>query len=124
MIQAGSFLSISDNSGAKKVQCIKVLNKHPKSFAFLGDFVMVTVKELRSKGNLKVKKKDVCLGLLFRAKYRQKRVDGRFFNFFNNSLILLNKNFKPLGTRFFGPVPKELRKQKKIKILTLGSKYF
>ena len=94
MLRVGSFFIISDNSGAKKVQCIKVLKKHPKSAAFLGDFVIVSVKELRSKGNLKVKKKDVCLGLIFRTKYKTKRFDGRAFNFFSNSVILLNKSLK------------------------------
>lgn len=123
MLRVGSFFIISDNSGAKKVQCIKVLKKHPKSAAFLGDFVIVSVKELRSKGNLKVKKKDVCLGLVFRTKYKTKRFDGRAFNFFNNSVILLNKSLKPYGTRFFGPVVKELKK-KKLKVSSLSSNFF
>jgi len=124
MIQVGSQLNVSDNSGAKKVECIKVLGKHSKSPAFLGDLVVVSVKQLRSKGNLKVKKKDICLGLIFRTKYRKHRLDGRFFNFFDNTIVLLNRNFKPYGTRFFGPVAKELRKQKKLKIFSLGSNYF
>lgn len=124
MLKVGSFLNVADNSGAKKVQCIKILNKHPKSSAFLGDIIVVSVKNLRAKGNLKVKKKDVCLGLVFRIKYQKKRLDGRFFKFFNNFVILLNRNFKPYGTRFFGPVVKELRKQKKLKIASLGSNYF
>lgn len=124
MLKVGSFLNVSDNSGAKKVQCIKVLNKHPKSSAFLGDLIVVSVKGLRSKGNLKVKKKDVCLALVFRVKYKKKRLDGRFFKFFDNVVILLNRNFKPYGTRFFGPVVKELRKQKKVRVGSLGSNYF
>lgn len=124
MLQVGSQLNVSDNSGAKKVECIKVLNKHPKSFAFLGDLVVVSVKSLRSKGNLRVKKKDVCLGLVFRIKYKTKRLDGRSFNFTENSVILLNRSFKPYGTRFFGPVIKELRKQKKLKVSLLGSNFF
>ena len=69
MLQAGTFLQVSDNSGAKLVQCIKVLKKHPKSFGFLGDLVIVSVKSLRTKGNLRVKKKDVCLALIFQTKY-------------------------------------------------------
>lgn len=124
MIQVGSKLKVSDNSGARKVECIKVLGKHSKSFGFLGDLIVISVKQLRSKGNLKVKKKDVCLGLIFKTKYKTTRFDGRFFNFFENTIILLNKNFKPYGTRFFGPIPKELRKQKKLKILSLGSQFF
>lgn len=124
MLQVGSRLNVSDNSGAKKVECIKVLGKHSKSPAFLGDLIIVSIKQLRSKGNLKVKKKDVCLGLVFRTKYRKQRLDGRLFNFFDNTIILLNKSFKPYGTRFFGPVAKELRKQKKLKISVLGSNYF
>ena len=121
MLQVGSKLDVSDNSGAKKVECIKVLNKHSKSFAYLGDFVIVSVKQLRLKGNVKVKKKDICLGLIFRTKYQKKRLDGRFFKFNTNSVILLNKNFKPYGTRFFGPVAKDLRQQKKLKISLLRS---
>lgn len=124
MFQVGSKLNISDNSGAKKVECIKVLGKHSKSPAFLGDLIVVSVKNLRSRGNLKVKKKEVCLALVFRSRYKTVRVDGRFFNFFDNTAILLNRNFKPYGTRFFGPVAKELRKQKKLKISSLGSNFF
>ena len=124
MLRVGSKLNISDNSGAKKVECIKVLGKHPKSAAFLGDFIIVSVKQLRSKGNLKVKKKDICIGLVFKIKYKTLRLDGRLFKFFNNTVILLNRNFKPYGTRFFGSVTKELRKQKKLKISLLGSNYF
>lgn len=124
MLRVGSKLNISDNSGAKKVECIKVLGKNSKSAAFLGDFIIVSVKQLRSKGNLRVKKKDICLGLVFKIKYKTVRLDGRFFKFFNNTVILLNRNFKPYGTRFFGAVTKELRKQKKLKISLLGSNYF
>lgn len=124
MLKVGSYLNVSDNSGAKKVQCIKILNKHPKSSAFLGDLIVVSVKALRNKGNLKVKKKEVCLALIFRIRYKKKRLDGRFFKFFDNVVILLNRNFKPYGTRFFGPVVKEMRKQKKLRISSLGSNYF
>jgi large subunit ribosomal protein L14 len=124
MLQVGSQLNVSDNSGAKKVECIKVLGKHSKSPAFLGEFVVVSIKELRLKGNLKVKKKDICIGLIFRTKFKKSRIDGRYFKFFDNTLIVLNRSFKPYGTRFFGPVAKELRKQKKLKISLLGSNYF
>ena len=115
MLQTGTFLQVSDNSGAKLVQCIKVLKKHPKSFGFLGDLVIVSVKSLRTKGNLRVKKKDVCLALIFQTKYRVSRV---------NSVILLNKALKPYGTRFFGPLFKELRSKKKLKIILLGKDFF
>lgn len=124
MLQVGTKLNISDNSGAKKVECIKILGRHSFSPGTLGDLIVVSVKRLRSKGNLRVKRKDVCFGLIFRIKYRTSRVDGRSFNFFNNSVILLNKNLKPYGTRFFGPVVKELRKQKKLKLSFLGSNHF
>jgi large subunit ribosomal protein L14 len=123
MLQVGSFFNVSDNSGAKKVQCLKILKKHSKSAGFLGDFIIITVKKLRSKGNLKVKRKDICLGLIFRTKYRKSRVDGRSFKFFDNTVILLNKSLKPYGTRFFGPVAKELKKRK-LKIIVLSSNYF
>jgi|694.fasta_scaffold01899_12 large subunit ribosomal protein L14 len=124
MIQVGSKLNVSDNSGAKRVQCIKILGKHSKSPGFLGDFIVVSVKQLRSKGNVKVKKKEVCLGLVFRMKFKKLRLDGRMFNFFDNTVILFSRSFKLYGTRFFGPIAKELRKQKKFKILSLGSNYF
>jgi large subunit ribosomal protein L14 len=123
MLQMGSVFNLADNSGARKVECIKVLKKHPKSAAFLGDFIIVSVKQLRSKGNLRVKKKDVCLALVFRTRYRKKRLDNRFFFFFNNVVILLNNSLKPYGTRFFGPVVKELKK-KKLKVIALSSNYF
>jgi large subunit ribosomal protein L14 len=124
MIQAGSFLQVSDNSGAKNVQCIKVLKKHSKSPAFLGDLVIVSVKNLRTKGNLRVKKKDVCLAVVFKLKYKTSRLDKMFFKFKSNTVILLNKSFKPYGTRFFGPLFKELRSQKKLKVALLGKDFF
>ena len=124
MLQAGTILQVSDNSGAKKVQCIKVLGKHPKSPAFLGDLVIVSVKSLRSKGNLRVKRKDVCLAIVFKIKYKTSRLDQMFFKFKRNTVILLNKAFKPYGTRFFGPLFKELRTQKKLKITLLGKNFF
>lgn len=123
MILVGSKLKVSDNSGAKRVQCIKILGKHSKSPGVLGDFIVVSVKQLRSKGNIRVKKKDICLGLIFRTKFKKFRLDGRIFNFFNNTVILLSRSFKLYGTRFFGPIAKELRKQKKFKVLSLGYNY-
>jgi large subunit ribosomal protein L14 len=124
MLQVGSFLQVSDNSGAKKVECIKVLGKHSYSPGFLGDLIIVSVKKLRSKGNLRVKKKDICLAVVFKTKYKNIRIDKMSFNFKNNSVILLNKSFKPYGTRFFGSLPKELRNQKKLKIGLLGREFF
>jgi large subunit ribosomal protein L14 len=124
MLQVGSRLNVSDNSGAKKVECIKVLGKHSKSPASLGGLVVVSVKRLRSKGNMRVKKKTICLGIVFKTKFKKQRLDGRFFSFFNNTVILLNSSFKPHGTRFFGSVIKELRDQKKLKITLLSFNYF
>jgi len=124
MLQVGSTLQVSDNSGAKKVECIKVLGKHSKSAAFLGDLIIVSVKSLRSKGNLRVKKKDICLAVVFKTKYKTCRSDKMSFKFKSNSVILLNKSFKPYGTRFFGALPKELRNQKKLKIALLGREFF
>jgi len=123
MLQMGTHLSISDNSGARKIECIKVLNKHPKASAFLGDLIVISVNKLRRKGNIKVKRKDICLCVIFRTKYRKFRLDGRSFNFFDNSGILLSRNFKPYATRLFGPIVKELRRQKKLKMVSLGSKF-
>ena len=86
--------------------------------------IIVSVKSLRTKGNLRVKKKDVCLALIFQTKYRVSRVDKMFFKFKVNSVILLNKALKPYGTRFFGPLFKELRSKKKLKIILLGKDFF
>ena len=121
MVQPLSILNVSDNSGAKTVQCIKVLGKHKRSSGSINDFVVVSVKTLRKKGNLKIKRKEICLGLIIKLKKKVKRSGGFFFNFDKNSVILLDKSFKPIGTRIFGSVSKELKKHKKFKIISLSS---
>jgi large subunit ribosomal protein L14 len=123
MIQPKSKLIVVDNSGASIVECIKVCNKSGRSVGNLGELLIVSIKKLRNKGNIKVKKKEISTALIFRTKFRKNRIDGRNFKFNRNTVILLSKSKKPLGTRIFGPVVKELRKQNQFKILSLASKF-
>jgi large subunit ribosomal protein L14 len=124
MIQPGTKLYVSDNSGAKIVECIRILSKSGRSPGHRGDFAVVSVKELRKKGNIKVKKKEVCLALILRVAKTQHRFDGRHVVFNNNACILLNRKKVPYGTRVFGPILKEFRKQKKVKLLSISSSHF
>ena len=124
MIQPGTKLNVSDNSGAKIVECIRILGKSGRSPGRRGELAVVSVKELRKKGNIKVKKKEVCLALILRVSKTQRRVDGRNVIFNGNSCILLNKKEVPYGTRVFGPVLKEFRNQKKVKLLAISSSHF
>ena len=98
----------------------------PAFFIMAGLFEMITypVKELRKKGNIKVKKKEVCLALILRVSKKNNRVDGRQVVFSRNTCMLLNRKSVPYGTRVFGPVLKEFRKQKKIKLLMVSSSHF
>jgi large subunit ribosomal protein L14 len=123
MIQPKTKLFVVDNSGASIVECIKVCNKSGRSIGNLGELIIASIKRLRNKGNIKVKKKEIVTGLIFRTKFKNKRIDGRNFKFNKNTVVLLSKNQKPLGTRIFGPVVKELRKDNKFKILSLASKF-
>ena len=123
MLQPKSKIKVFDNSGARLVETIKIVNKSGRSAGHLGEFAIVSIKKLRTKGNIKVKKKEILLALIFRTKRNIKRIDGRNFKFLQNAVILLSRNKKPLGTRIFGPVVKELRKGNQFKILSLSSKF-
>ena len=124
MIQNGSILKVIDNSGAKYVRCLKVLNK--KKIGYLGDLIILSILSLRrGRGRkIRVKRKDICLGLISSTKYKNSRLSGNFFKARINSVILLNKQKKPIGNRVFGLVFKELRLKKKFKTLSLSSKVF
>ena len=124
MIQPGTKMYVSDNSGAKIVECIRVLGKSGRAIGQRGDLSVVSVKELRKKGKIKVKKKEVCLALILRVSKKNNRVDGRQVVFSRNTCMLLNRKSVPYGTRVFGPVLKEFRKQKKIKLLMVSSSHF
>lgn len=122
MIQNCTILKVIDNSGAKYVRCIKVLKK--KKVGYLGDLIIVSVLSLRrGRGRkIRVKRKELCLGLISSIKYNLGRVDGQFIKAQSNSVILLNRKKKPIGNRVFGLVFKELRLKKKFKTLSLASK--
>ncbi len=118
MIQMQSILEIADNSGAKKVMCIKVLGGSHHMVAKLGDVIVVSVKEAIPGG--KVKKGDVYKGVIVRTKTGVVRPDGSTIKFDKNALVLLNKQDEPIGTRVFGPVTRELRAKKYVRIMSLA----
>lgn len=118
MIQASTVLDVADNSGAKKVQCIKVLGGSRRRYASLGDIIVVSVKEAIP--NAKVKKGDVQKAVVVRTKSEVARPDGSYISFDGNSAVLINKDEEPIGTRIFGPVARELRARKFMKIISLA----
>ena len=118
MIQMQSILEVADNSGAKKVMCIKVLGGSHHMVAKLGDVIVVSIKEAILGG--KVKKGDVYKGVIVRTKTGVVRADGSTIKFDKNALVLLNKQDEPIGTRVFGPVTRELRAKKYVRIMSLA----
>ena len=118
MIQATTVLDVADNSGAKKVQCIKVLGGSRRRYASVGDIIVVSVKEATP--NSKVKKGDVQKAVVVRTKREVARPDGSSIKFDVNSAVLINKDEEPIGTRIFGPVARELRARKFMKIISLA----
>lgn len=117
MIQMQSVLDVADNSGARKVMCIKVLGGSHRRYAYTGDIIKVSVKEALPKS--KVKKGEVKDAVVVRTKYRIKRPDGSVVRFDGNAVVLINKSGEPIGTRIFGPVTRELR-EKYMKIISLA----
>ena len=118
MIQTETVLSIADNSGAKKVLCIKVLGGSKKRYARIGDIIKVTVKDAIPRG--KVKKGDVYDALVVRTKHGVRRADGSLIRFDGNAAVLLDNKKEPIGTRVFGPVTRELRAKNYLKIISLA----
>lgn len=118
MIQMQSVLNVADNSGAKKVMCIKVLGGSHHMIASLGDVVVVSIKEAIPGG--KVKKGEVHRALIVRTKKGMSRPDGSNIKFDGNAVVLLNKQGEPIGTRVFGPVARELRAKRFLKIVSLA----
>ncbi len=118
MIQMQTVLSVADNSGAKKVQCIKVLGGSHRRYAAIGDVIKVSVKEAIPRG--KVKKGDVYNAVVVRTAKGVRRKDGSVIRFDNNAAVLLNNQNQPIGTRIFGPVTRELRTQQFMKIISLA----
>ena len=118
MIQMQSILTIADNSGARSVMCIKVLGGSKRRFASVGDIIVVTVKDAIPKG--KVKKGTVHKAVIVRTRKELKRVDGSTIKFDTNAAVLINNQGEPVGTRIFGPVCRELRSKKQMKIISLA----
>ena len=118
MIQPESRLSVADNSGAKEVLCIKVLGGSKRRYASVGDIIVVTVKEAIPRG--KVKKGTVHKAVIVRTAKELLRNDGSTIKFDSNAAVLLNAQLQPIGTRIFGPVTRELRNEKFMKIISLA----
>ncbi len=118
MIQMQSNLDVADNSGAKRVQCIKVLGGSKRRFAGVGDVIVVSIKEAQPRG--KVKKGDVHRAVIVRTAKDIHRPDGSTIRFDGNAAVLVNKNEEPIGTRIFGPVCRELRAKNFMKIISLA----
>jgi large subunit ribosomal protein L14 len=118
MIQMQTNLSVADNSGAKRVQCIKVLGGSHRRYAGSGDVIKVTVKDAIPRG--KVKKGDVFNAVVVRTTKGVRRPDGSLIRFDGNAAVLLNNQLQPIGTRIFGPVTRELRGERFMKIISLA----
>ena len=118
MIQMQSNLEVADNSGARRVQCIKVLGGSGRKVAGVGDVIVVSVKEAIPRG--KVKKGDVVNAVVVRTRKGVRRQDGSVIRFDRNAAVLLNNNQQPIGTRIFGPVTRELRSEQFMKIISLA----
>ncbi|MEH6635566.1 MAG: 50S ribosomal protein L14 [Halioglobus sp.] len=118
MIQTQSYLEVADNSGARRVMCIKVLGGSKRRYARVGDLIKVTVKEAIPRG--KVKKGQVMTAVVVRTRKGVRRPDGSLIKFDDNAAVLLNAQNAPIGTRIFGPVTRELRGEKFMKIVSLA----
>lgn len=118
MVQSETMLDVADNSGARRVLCIKVLGGSRRKYASLGDVIVVTVKE--ASPNSKVKKGDVMKAVIVRTAKEVGRADGSYIKFDTNSAVLIDNQREPVGTRIFGPVARELRAKQFMKILSLA----
>ncbi|MCL2807116.1 MAG: 50S ribosomal protein L14 [Coriobacteriia bacterium] len=118
MIQAESYMTIADNSGARKVQCIKVLGGSKRRYASVGDVVICTVKEATPNGN--VKKGEIVKCVIVRVKKEVHRKDGSYIKFDQNAAVVIDDSGSPRGTRIFGPVARELRDKRYMKIVSLA----
>jgi len=118
MIQMQSTLDVADNSGARRLQCIKVLGGSHRRYAHIGDIIKVSVKEAIPRG--KVKKGEVYNAVVVRTRKGVRRADGSLIRFDGNAAVLLNNQLQPIGTRIFGPVTRELRSERFMKIISLA----
>lgn len=118
MIQMQTVIEVADNSGAKKIQCIKVLGGSKRRYAGLGDLIVASVKEATPDGT--VKKKDVVRAVIVRTTKEHRRDDGSYIKFDQNAAVLLSPQNEPIGTRIFGPVARELREKAYMRIVSLA----
>ena len=118
MIQVETQLKVADNSGAKLLLCIKVLGGSKRRYASVGDVIVVSIKEALP--NSKVKKGDVAKAVIVRTAKEVRRADGSYIKFDENSAVLINNQYEPIGTRIFGPVARELRAKQFMKIVSLA----
>jgi len=118
MIQQGTWLKVADNTGAKMAKCIKVLGASKKRYAYLGDVIVVSIKDAAPRGV--VKKKSVQKGVIVRQRKEYKRKDGSYIRFDENALVIVDADKMPKGTRVFGPIAKELREKGFQKIISLA----
>jgi len=118
MVQMRTVLDVADNSGARKVMCIKVLGGSRRRYATVGDVIVVAVREAIP--NAKVKKGDVAKAVIVRTSKEISRTDGSYIRFDDNSAVLVDNQHEPIGTRIFGPVTRELRAKKHMKIVSLA----
>ena len=118
MIQMQTNLDVADNSGARRVMCIKVLGGSHRKYANVGDIIVVSVKDAIPRG--RVKKGDVAKAVVVRTASNIRRPDGTVIRFDRNAAVLINNNKEPIGTRIFGPVPRELRAKSHMKIISLA----
>ena len=118
MIQMQTNLDVADNSGARRVMCIKVLGGAGRRYASVGDVIVVSVKEAIPRG--RVKKGDVLRAIVVRTSQAIKRKDGSVIRFDKNAAVIVNKQGEPIGTRIFGPVPRELRAKNHMKVISLA----
>lgn len=118
MIQMQSRLSVADNSGAREVQCVKVLGGSKRRYAGIGDIIKISVKEAMP--NSRVRKGDVYNAVVVRTRHGVRRNDGSLIRFDRNAAVLLNNQFQPVGTRIFGPVTRELRTERFMRIISLA----
>ena len=118
MIQMRSILDVADNSGARRLQCIMVLGGSKRRYATIGDTIVVTIKEAIPRG--RVKKGEVMKAVVVRVRKDIRRSDGSVIRFDSNAAVLINPQMEPVGTRIFGPVPRELRAKNHMKIISLA----
>ncbi|MFA7326398.1 MAG: 50S ribosomal protein L14 [Ignavibacteriae bacterium HGW-Ignavibacteriae-4] len=118
MIQEETNLAVADNSGAKKIRCIRVLGGHGKKYARIGDIIVASVKSAIPNGG--IKKGEVVKAVIVRTAKEQRRSDGSYIRFDDNAAVILNQKGDPKGTRIFGPVARELREKQYMKIISLA----